>query len=162
MQTMHITTNTIPQYIVALEKAKLQAEREDMPIRDNYLMMVAMKAMLFSECFPKSNEDWEDLDKGSKFWAKWCKLYTKAETKETTRTQAGGKEAEQFGGAALGSAGGGKKPPAGCSAPATVEYLECCFDSLAGVAVTGKEVLEEMINSNDSLTNTISTLNENN
>ena len=41
--------------------------------------------------------------------------------KETTRIQAGGKEAEIFGGAALGGAGGGKKPPAGRPIPATVE-----------------------------------------
>ena len=63
--------------------------------------------------------------------------------KETTRIQAGGKEAEQFGGAALGGAGGGKESPAGRPTPVTVEYLEGCFDRLAGVAVTNKGVLEE-------------------
>ena len=54
----------------------------------------------------------------------------------------GGKEAEQFSGAAIGGAGGGKEPPAGRPTPATVEYLEGCFESLAGVAVTGKGLLE--------------------
>ena len=49
MRTMHVTNDTIPQYIVALDKAQLQAEREDMPILDNYIMMVATKAMLLSE-----------------------------------------------------------------------------------------------------------------
>ena len=62
--------------------------------------------------------------------------------KETIQIQAGGKEEEQFGGAAIDGAGGGKEPPAGRPTPATMEYLEGCFDSLAGVAVTGKEVLE--------------------
>ena len=57
--------------------------------------------------------------------------------KETIRIQAGGKEAEQFGGAALDGAGGGKEPPAGRPTPSTVEDLEGSFDSLAGVAVTG-------------------------
>ena len=66
MRTMHITADTILQYIAALEKAQLQAARAEMPIPDNYLMMVATKAMLSSEGFPRDNEDWEDLEKVSK------------------------------------------------------------------------------------------------
>ena len=58
--------------------------------------------------------------------------------KDTIRIQAGGKEAEQFGGAALGGAGGGKEPPAGRPTPSTVKYLEGYLDILAAVAVTGK------------------------
>ena len=108
IRTMHVTTYTIPQYTVALEKAQLQAARAEMPITDNYLMMVATKAMLSSERFPRSNEDWEDLDKVSKSWMKWCEIYKISDMKETIRIQAGGKEAEKFGGAALGGAGGGK------------------------------------------------------
>ena len=55
MRTMHFTTDTIPQYIVELEKAQLQAARAEMPIPDNYLMMVATKAMLSSERFSRAN-----------------------------------------------------------------------------------------------------------
>ena len=71
-------------------------------------------------------------------------------------------EAEQFGGAALGGAVGGKKHPAGCPTPATVEDLEGYFDNLTGVAVTGKGVLEELVKSNASLTITIATLTDSN
>ena len=60
-RTMHVSTDTIPQYILALEKVQLQSARAEMPILDNYLMMVATKAMLLSERFPRANEDWEDL-----------------------------------------------------------------------------------------------------
>ena len=101
-----------------------------MPIPDNYLMMAATKAMLSSELFPQANEYWEEM--------KLCKLYKKADMKETIRIQAGGKETEQFGGVVLGGAGGAKEPPAGRPTLATVEYLEGCFESLVGVAVTGK------------------------
>ena len=45
---------------------QLQAARAEMPILDNYFMMVATKAMLSSEGFPWDNEDWEDLEKVSK------------------------------------------------------------------------------------------------
>ena len=71
MRTMHVSTDTIPQYIVALEKAQLQAARAEMPILDNYLMMVDSKAMLSSERFPRANDDWEDLEKVSKSCMKW-------------------------------------------------------------------------------------------
>ena len=43
-----------------------------------------------------------------------------------------------------------------------MEDLEGYFNSLAGVAVTGRGVLEEMVNSNASLTNTIATLTDTN
>ena len=73
-----------------------------------------------------------------------------------------GKGGGKFVGAALGGAGGGKEPPAGLPTPATVEDLEGCFNSLAGVVVTGKGVLEEIVNYNASLTNTIATLTDTN
>ena len=82
--------------------------------------------------------------------------------KETIRIQAGEEEAEQFGGAVLRGAVGGEEPPAGRPAPAAVEDLEVCFDSLAGVAVTRKGVLEELVKSNASLTITIATLTDSN
>ena len=43
-----------------------------------------------------------------------------------------------------------------------MEDLEGCVDILEGVAVTGKEVFEELIKSNSSLTLTISTLTDTN
>ena len=43
-----------------------------------------------------------------------------------------------------------------------MEYLEDWFDRLAGVAVTGKVVLEELVKSNASLTITIATLTDSN
>ena len=77
MQTMHVTIDTIPQYIAALEKVHLQAARAEMPIPDNYLMMLATEVMLSSEGFPWDNEDWGDLKKVSKSWMKWCEIYKK-------------------------------------------------------------------------------------
>ena len=70
MRKMHVSTYRIPQYIAALEKAQLQTARAEIPIPDNYLIMVATKAMLSSERFPQANEDWDDLKKDSKLWTK--------------------------------------------------------------------------------------------
>ena len=77
VRTMHVSTDTIPQYIAALEKAQLQAARAEMPIPDNYLTIVVTKTILSSERFPWAKEDWEDLEKDSKSWKKWCELYKK-------------------------------------------------------------------------------------
>ena len=70
MRTMHVTKKMILQYILALEKVQLKAARAEMPIPDNYLMMMATKAMLSPEHFPRANEYWEDLEKVSKSWMK--------------------------------------------------------------------------------------------
>ena len=75
MRTMHITADTILQYIAALEKAQLQAARAEIPIPDKYIMMVATQAILLSEQFSWANEDWEDLEKVSKSWMEWCEIY---------------------------------------------------------------------------------------
>ena len=93
MRKMHVTTDTILQYIVALEKVQLQAARAEMPIPDNYLMILATKAVLSSERFTRANEDLEELEKVSKSWMKWCKMYKKADMKESIWIQAAGKEA---------------------------------------------------------------------
>ena len=43
-----------------------------------------------------------------------------------------------------------------------MDDLEGCFDSLEGVAVTGKEVLDKLVKSNASITITIATLTDTN
>ena len=70
MRKMHVTTDTILQYIAVLEKAQLQAARAEILILDNYLMMLTTKTMLSSERFLRANEEWEDLEKVSKSWMK--------------------------------------------------------------------------------------------
>ena len=53
---------------------------------------------------------------------------------------------------------GGEESSMGLPTPATLEDLEVFFYSLAGVAVTGKGVLGELVKSNASLTITIANL----
>ena len=59
---MHLTTDTIADYIEALKDAQRKAKRENNPVSDEYLVMVAAKAMMGSQRFSRSNDDWEDLD----------------------------------------------------------------------------------------------------
>ena len=44
--------------------------------------------MLTTEIFPRTNDDWEDLDESDKTWAKWKAAYKKAHVKARVKAQA--------------------------------------------------------------------------
>ena len=62
MRDMHLTTDTITEYVEALKDAQSKAKRANNPVSDEYLVMVATKAMMGSQRFTRSDNDWEDLD----------------------------------------------------------------------------------------------------
>ena len=62
MRDMHLTTDTIAEYIEALKDAQRKAKRANNPVSDEYLVMVTTKAMMGSQRFPRSDDDWEELD----------------------------------------------------------------------------------------------------
>ena len=110
--------------------------------------MVATKAMMGSQRFPRSDDDWEDLDPLDRDWKRWQNIYLKADSRELLRRQAMG-EGEKFGGAATQGlafpSGSRREPPAGCPTPATLEDVEGCFNSLAGVVATESATLAELV-----------------
>ena len=65
---------------------------------------------------------------------------------------------EQFGGAEIGGASRGEEAQTVLPTPVTLDKLEVCFDILASAAVTGKDMLDELVNSNSALTKTVATL----
>ena len=52
MRDMHLTTDTIADYIKALKDAQRKAKRANNPVSNEYLVMVATKAMMGSQRFP--------------------------------------------------------------------------------------------------------------
>jgi hypothetical protein len=82
MRDMHLTTDTIADYIEALKDAQNKAKRAKNPVSDEYLVMVATKAMMGSQRFPRADDDWEDLDPLNKDWATWQAIYLKADNRE--------------------------------------------------------------------------------
>ena len=68
MRDMHLTTDTIVEYVEALKDAQRKAKRANNPVSDEYLVMVATKAMMRSQRFPCSDNDWEDLDPLDRDW----------------------------------------------------------------------------------------------
>ena len=123
--------------------------------------MVTTNAMMGSQRFPRSDDDWEDLDPLDRDWKRWQKIYLKADNRELLRLQAMG-EGKKFGAAATQGlafpSDGGHKLPAGRPTPATLEDVKGCFDSLAGVVATESTTLAELVKTNATLTSTNSTL----
>ena len=69
MRDMHLTSNTIADYIEALKDAQRKGKRANNPVSDEYLVMVATKAIMSSNRFPRADDDWEDLDPLNRDWA---------------------------------------------------------------------------------------------
>ena len=71
-------------------------------------------------------------------------------------------EGKKFGGAATQGlafpSDGGREPPAGRPTPATLEDVEGCFGSLAGVVATESATLAELVKTNATLAATNATL----
>ena len=61
-----------------------------MPITYATLFMIATKAMLASQRFRMTNEEWEEIGKSSQTWGKWKELYKKAEKQAGVKFQAAG------------------------------------------------------------------------
>ena len=49
MQDIHLTTDTITEYVDALKDAQRKAKRANNPVSDEYLVMVATKSMMGSQ-----------------------------------------------------------------------------------------------------------------
>ena len=154
MRAYHTTMDSIPQYIEAMERAQKQSKRANNEIGDAMLVNMATKAMLATERFPKANDDWEDLPRDERTWAKWKTLYKAADLKAAVKKKA---RDAQFGGAApqrkKNVSFQGEDTESNGKA-VTMDELEGCFDSLANAAVTSKDTLESLMDANTTLTKT--------
>ena len=79
---MHLTTDTIADYIEGLKDAQRKVKRAKNPVSDKYLVMVATEAMMGRQRFPQADDDWGDLDPLNKDWAKWQEIYLKTDNRE--------------------------------------------------------------------------------
>ena len=62
---------------------------------------------------------------------------------------------DQFGGSVLEVSTGGAVTPGGRVTPVTIDELEGCFYSLNTAATTGKTTLDQLVNTNSTLTSSI-------
>ena len=116
------------------------------------LPLFASTAMLTTEIFLRTNNNWEDRAKAGKTWAKWKAAYNKSHAKAQVKAQAN-EGAVKFGVANVaarfetthevetnhGIDKGGMKS------------LEGYFDNLAAAAVNEKSVLEQLVSNSTKL-----------
>ena len=74
MHNAHKDSEGTPEYISTLEDGRDKAARVGAPISNNMLVIIATKAMLTTEQYPRTNEDWEEFDVIDKTWPAWKKL----------------------------------------------------------------------------------------
>lgn len=149
MQKYHLEAEGVPEYINLLEDAQKRSKRAGNPVTDATLVVIATNAMLTTEQFPRTNEDWEELDVADRTWLKWKDLYRAAEKKSKIKKKAAGGK-DQFGSA--NAATTENLPPSDSEEPMGLASLEGYFDNLAAAAVNEKAVLESLVASNATLT----------
>ena len=69
MHNAHKDSEGIPEYINTLEDGRDKAERSGAPISNFMLVIIATKAMLTTEKYPRANEYWEEYDAKENNWA---------------------------------------------------------------------------------------------
>ena len=150
MHDAHKDSEGIPEYINTLEDGRDKANCAGAPISNNMLFIIATKAMLTTEQYPRANETWEDLEMDEKTWGAWKKLYRVAVKKATIKaTAASGRD--QFGAAhaATESQSEDMNPHMGSAMGATMEGY---FDNLAAEAMNDQSTLDEMVTAMSNLT----------
>ena len=125
-----------------------------MPITDSTLVMIATKAMLATQRFPTTKEKWEELGISAQSWGKWKDLNKKAEKQSRVKRQVASGQ-DQFGVAVIEARAGGDVTPGRRGTPVIIDELEVCFYSLYIVATTRKKTLDELVNTNSTLTSSI-------
>ena len=79
-----------------LKETQKQAGQAGKKIANKILILFAMTAMLTTERFSRTNNDWEYCAESAKTWENWKEAYKKAHAKTRTRAQAS-KGAVKFG-----------------------------------------------------------------
>ena len=90
MQTYHEDMEGIPTYINMLEDAQRQPNRAGNLITDPTLLLFASNAMLRTERFPRANEIWDEIPSNEQTWARWKKIYRKADMADKVKKSAKG------------------------------------------------------------------------
>ena len=88
MQRYHLEVKGTPKYINMLKDSQRQAGRSGRTISDDTLLLFTSTAMLTSECFPRTNNNWEERAERNKTWSKWKTAYKRAHVKARLKAQA--------------------------------------------------------------------------
>ena len=82
----------IPDYIKKLEDAQKQSNRAGNPITDPTPLLLVDNTMFRTDCLPRANEKWEDLDSADSNCTKWKTIYRKSDMAEKLKKTAQGRQ----------------------------------------------------------------------
>jgi hypothetical protein len=143
MQAYYEQSDGIPQYIALLEDAQKKAKRDQMPIADAELVMMASAAVLAVQHFPREVDDCEGLPASSRTWSAWKTAFRLAHLKRQRQI--------------LASKGGEPLGVAHAAIPVTGK-MEAALDNLALAATSDKATVQQLTAANLALTTTVATL----
>ena len=110
--------------------------------------------MLTSKRFPRANNNWEDRAERDKTWASWKLAYKQAHAKARVKAQA------HEGSTKFGAANSATRPEDQLlldtqheGGSGDVKTLEGYFDNLTAAATNKKDVLNQLVLNNTTLTN---------
>ena len=154
MQRYHLEVKGIPEYINMLEDAQRQAGWAGRTISDETLLLFSSTAILTSERFPRANNDWEDQAELDKTWAAWKLAYKQAHAMVRVKAQA------HEGSTNFGAANSATRPEDQIpldtqheGGSGDIQTLEGYFDNLVEAATNKKDVLNQLVLNNTTLTN---------
>ena len=155
MQLYHLEVEGIPEYTNMIEDAQKQAGRAGYTIIDKTLLLFASMAMLATERYLQTNDDWEDTAEEHKTWAGWKSAYKRAHAKARVKALAT-KGSDKFGAtnaaekvlktSKLETNNGGDE--------VGMKALEGYFDNLAAAPINDKSVRGKLVANNSKLTAT--------
>ena len=166
MRQYHLEHEVIPEYINALEDAQKMVALSNArnTIADGTLMLIASTSIHKPQRFPRANDKWDDLAKGSQTWSTLKVLYKDAHSKARINKIAP-KGQDQFG--AANEAGAGVPPgTTNCNTKphlaaedelntgGGMSDMEGFFDNFAAAATNDKAFLSQLTDNNTKLVNT--------
>ena len=152
MQRYHLEIEGILDYINMLEDAQKQAGRAGRTIANKTLLFFATTAMLTTERYPRTNNNWEDWAEANKTWADWKTAYKRVHAKARVKAQAT-EGLDKFGAAnAAARVHNTSEVETNHDAyEVGMKSLELYFDNLAATAFNEKSVLEQLVANNTKL-----------
>ena len=150
----------VPEYINKLEEAQKKAARANLPLTNAWLAATASLSLLTAGSFPKQRTDWDSLPPNSKTWVAWKTWARTAQQTVEREQRATHARADVFGSAsaAIDHHQTTPAPPqfAGSShSPSFQEQFANSMDALALAASNDKTVLDNLVATNKTLTDSI-------
>jgi hypothetical protein len=131
------------------KRGQRKLARANLPMSDDQLLAIASTAVLASGHFPRPTDEWEALPWANKTWAAWKTRYRAAHIARKHQLLASSHSLQGMANSAT---------QGDTITPDVFSRLDGYLDNLASAATTKRTTLNQLVETNVSLTTTIATL----